>query len=62
MIIFFYDKILRFNVYLLINKFNKIVFIAFKSFFNNVKYDDYKYIHLRNDYDKKYDNYKIKIY
>ena len=44
------------------NKFNELILAAFKAFFNNVKYNNYKCTHLRNDYDKKYNNYKMKIY
>ena len=57
MIIFFNDKILRFNVYLLFNKFDLIIFIAFKMFFNNSKHNNNKYIRFRIDCDIKFDNY-----
>ena len=54
---FFNDNILRFNVYLLIDKFDLIIFIAFKMFFNDAKYDNNRYIRFRNDYDIKFGNY-----
>ena len=44
------------------DKFNKIVFAAFKIFFNNIKYNYYYYIYFRINYESKFDNYKIKIY
>ena len=62
MIIFFNDKIFRFNVYLLFNKFNLTIFIAFKMFFNYSKYDNNKCIRFRIDYDIKFDNYQMKIF
>ena len=60
--IFLYNKTLRFNIYLLINIFNKIILIAFKIFFNNIKYNDYRYIRFRINYKSKFDIYKIKAY
>ena len=57
MIIFFNDKILRFDVYLLLNKFNSTIFIAFKMFFNDSKHDNNKYIRFRIDCDIEFDNY-----
>ena len=57
MIIFLDDKTFRFNVYLLFNKFNLTIFIAFKMFFNDLKYDNNKYIRFRIDCDIKFDNY-----
>ena len=54
---FFDDKILRFNVCLLFNKFNSIILIAFKMFFNNLKYNNNKYIRFRIDCDIEFDNY-----
>ena len=57
MIIFFDDKTLRFDVYLLFNKFDLIIFIAFKMFFNDSKYDNNKYIRFRINCDIKFDNY-----
>ena len=47
----------RFNVYLLINKFDLIIFIAFKMFFNYLKHNDNRYIHFHNNYDIKFNNY-----
>ena len=57
MIIFFNNKILRFDVYLLFNKFDLIILIAFKMFFNDSKYNDNRYIRFRIDYNIKYNNY-----
>ena len=57
MIIFFNDKIFRFDIYLLFDKFDLIVFIAFKMFFNDLKHNDNKYIHFRINCDIKFDNY-----
>ena len=57
MIIFFDDKIFRFNVYLLFNKFNLIILIAFKIFLNNSKYDDNKCIRFRINCGIEFDNY-----
>ena len=53
---------MRFDIYLLMNKFNKIVFVAFKIFLNNVKYSDCRYIRFRINYGLKFDNYKMKVY
>ena len=44
------------------NKFNEIILIIFKIFFNNIKYNNYRYINFRINYKSKFDNYKIKIY
>ena len=57
MIIFFNNKILRFDVYLLFNKFDLIILTAFKMFFNDSKYNDNRYIRFRIDYNIKYNNY-----
>ena len=38
--IFFNNKTFRFNVYLLFDKFNLIIFITFKMFFKNSKYNN----------------------
>ena len=54
---FFNDKILRFNVYLLFNKFDLAIFIAFKIFFNDLKYNNNKYIRFRINCDIKFNNY-----
>ena len=62
MIIFFNDKIFRFDIYLLFNKFDLIIFIAFKMFFNDLKYDDNKCIRFRINCDIKFDNYQIKVF
>ena len=62
MIIFFNDKIFRFDIYLLLDKFDLTIFIAFKMFFNDLKYNDNKYIRFRIDCDIKFDNYQIKIF
>ena len=61
-IIFLYKKILYFNIYLLINKFNKIIFITSKIFLNNIKYNNYRYTRFRINCESKFDNYKIKTY
>ena len=57
MIIFFNDKTFRFNVYLLSNKFDLIILIAFKMFFNDLKHDNNKCTRFRIDYDIEFDNY-----
>ena len=44
------------------NKSKEVIFVAFKIFFNNIKYNDYYYIRFRINYKSKFDNYKIKIY
>ena len=62
MITFFDDKILRFNVYLLFDKFASIILIAFKMFFNNSKYDNNKCIRFRINCDIKFDNYQMKVF
>ena len=59
---FFDNKTFRFDVYLLFNKFNSIIFIAFKMFLNDLKYNDNKYIRFRIDCDIKFDNYQIKVF
>ena len=62
MIIFLNDKIFRFNVYLLFNKFNLTIFIAFKMFFNDSKYNNNKYTRFRINYNIKFDNYQMKVF
>ena len=62
MIIFFDDKIFRFNVYLLFNKSDLTIFIAFKMFFNDSKYNNNKYIRFRIDCGIEFDNYQMKIF
>ena len=62
MIIFFDDKTLRFNVYLLFDKFNLTILIAFKMFFNNSKHNNNKYTRFHIDYNIKFDNYQIKVF
>ena len=57
MIIFLDDKNFRFNIYLLFDKFDLIILIAFKMFFNDSRYDNDKYTHFRIDCDIKFDNY-----
>ena len=53
-IIFLKNNILNLNIYFFINKNNINIVVAFKLFFDKIKYNNYRYTRFYSNYNIKY--------
>ena len=55
-------RLLRSDIYLLVNKSSEVVLAAFKMFLNDVEHGDLRCTRLRTDCGTEYDNYRMEAY